>query len=488
MIKVLEVDNIGPVCHASIPVPEDGGVVVLRGRNGSGKTMTLDAFDNLISGRGRSSVRDGALSGSVSGFGVTIKIARSARRSGELEVTSLEGRLSVAELVDPGLKSPEAADSRRIKALIAVAGMAPNVETFYPLFGGRDGFESIVSSSAVDASDMVTMAECIKRDCEAAARKAESEADHEEGRAKGATEASAVVVDGEDDAEVLQELLFAAIENKSRINEKVAASEEARDAAELSQHRLDKAEKEYNGDTLDACRAAEQSAKESTEKATEAVVRAEQALREAQSIEKDCASKLLMASIARENAERHESTVAKWREQIDSAIPPMPTDEQLEKAANDVVAARNAVERGVMIRAAKIKRKEAEVHAERAKEHRKTASKLRHAAKGTDEVLSSVVSKAGSELKVEAGRLVLETKRGMTYFSELSHGERWRIALDVAIKAVGEGGVIVLKQEAWEGLDPIARDAVVSQVKGSKVVILTAECSAADDVVAEVLS
>ena len=492
-MSIVEIENIGPVTHASIPVPESGGVVVLRGRNGAGKTRTLDAVENLISGRGKPSVRDGALSGSVNGFGVTLNIARSARRSGELEVTSLDGRLSVAELVDPGLKSPDAADAKRIKALIAVAGIKPSADMFYGLFGGRDQFEAIASSAAVESSDLVAMADRIKRDCESEARKAESEADHEEGRARGAMEAAGDVADGEDDSETLQSALESAIASKSKIQQQVEASRAAKDAAELAQHRIDKSVEAAGGVSLGECRQLEGQARSSRNEAEMALVAAKKALENAQKAFDDARmtfesaeAKLQLREDATQAALRHESTIQQWREQVEADIPPMPDPEEVKAAIDAVAKARAAVERGAVIRAAKAKRAEAEKHAQKALAARKWAAELRQLGKGTDDVLSDAVSKAGSPLKVQAGRLVLSTKRGDTYFAELSHGERWRIALDVAIQAVGKGGVIVLQQEAWEGLDPIAREAIVDQVKGSEVVILTAECSAQEGVTAEV--
>ena len=71
MSQTIEVKNIGPVEQVSIPVPEGGGIVVLKGRNGSGKTQTLRAIESAATGRGRPSVRDGALRGEINGLGVT---------------------------------------------------------------------------------------------------------------------------------------------------------------------------------------------------------------------------------------------------------------------------------------------------------------------------------------------------------------------------------------------------------------------------------
>jgi len=56
-MPTVEIQNVGPIEHLTLPVPEGGGIVVLRGRNGTGKTLSLDAIDRLTSGRGDVSVR-----------------------------------------------------------------------------------------------------------------------------------------------------------------------------------------------------------------------------------------------------------------------------------------------------------------------------------------------------------------------------------------------------------------------------------------------
>ncbi|MBK8191523.1 MAG: hypothetical protein IPK79_13880 [Vampirovibrionales bacterium] len=113
-----------------------------------------------------------------------------------------------------------------------------------------------------------------------------------------------------------------------------------------------------------------------------------------------------------------------------------------------------------------------------AQEYAEEAKELREKAKQTDEVLSEIVAEIPAcPLRVVDGRLVTDTKRGATFYSDLSAGERWRIALDIAIQAVGTGGLLVIPQEAWEGLDPQNRDAIAKQAKAARVVILTAECS-----------
>ena len=117
--------NIGPLETLTFPIPEAGGVVVFHGRNGSGKSTALRAIDTTVSGKGKVSVRDGTLKGEIDAFGVRVSLARSIRRTGEAEVVSLEGRFSVADLVDPGMKDPDAADAKRIKALVQLSGARP---------------------------------------------------------------------------------------------------------------------------------------------------------------------------------------------------------------------------------------------------------------------------------------------------------------------------------------------------------------------------
>lgn len=484
-----EIQNIGPVSHASIPIPEEGGVVVLKGRNGAGKTRTLEAVEAAVSGRGKPEVRDGALTGEVKAFGVTIKVGRSTRRSGELEVSSLDGRLSVAELVDPGLKSPDAADARRIKALIQVANVAPSVELFHELLGGREQFEAVVSAVAVETADLVAMSDRIKRDCEAAARKEEDKAAHAEGRARGAHEAAAGVdTEVEANPEVLQKQLEVAIRAESELKANCEAAQKASDQAALARTKLVKAESEFDGPSLDDALEAEKKCETETQAIKEAVAAVEQQLAKLRNEYHEACHRQSQAIALRKSVEQHEKTIDHWREQIAATVQKVPSVEERQAAAEAVVKAREAVEAGAIARAARATIEDALKFASSAIEHRKRAAELRSAAKGTDEVLSSVIARAGTPLRVEAGRLVLDTKRGATYYGELSHGERWRIALDIAIKAVGQHGVIVVEQEAWEGLDPYAREAIADQVRGSGVVILTAECSADQEVTAEVFA
>jgi hypothetical protein len=140
-----------------------------------------------------------------------------------------------------------------------------------------------------------------------------------------------------------------------------------------------------------------------------------------------------------------------------------------------------------LVRRAKQHLEDARKAAAEAVEHRQRAEQLRDAARGTDEVLSDVVASTGGSLRVESGRLVTDTWRGVTHFSDLSHGEQWKIALDIGIESVGQKGLLVIDQEAWEGLDPQNRQLIAEHVRDRGVLIITAESSDHDEIVPDVM-
>jgi len=51
-MNTIELKNIGPVGHVTIPCPEGGGLVILHSDNGRGKSKTLEAIESALTGRG----------------------------------------------------------------------------------------------------------------------------------------------------------------------------------------------------------------------------------------------------------------------------------------------------------------------------------------------------------------------------------------------------------------------------------------------------
>lgn len=183
-MESITLKDIGPVKEISFQL-QGFGLTVLSAKNGKGKSIVLDAIQKAALGKGRLPLRDGARRGMVDAGGVVITVGGTTRYTGEFQVENLESRLPLAQLVDPGIKSAEAADKARIKALVALTG----VEASRALFASHPAFASdfgdVVSDEATQTDDLVDMAARVKREYEAKAREAEKEADREEGHVRG---------------------------------------------------------------------------------------------------------------------------------------------------------------------------------------------------------------------------------------------------------------------------------------------------------------
>lgn len=482
----INIQNVGPIEHLRLPLPA-GGVVVLRGRNGRGKSTALEAIDAAAGAKRSLSVRDRQLRGEVSAFGAKITIGRSTRRSGEAEVHTLEGKFSVADLVDPGLIDHAAADARRLKALVQLSGAKPDPTLFYDLLGGPERMAELVSPAALESDDLVAMAARIKRDLEAKARASEETAENFAARAKAAREAvSDVDLDAESDPAALQAALEAAVREDGRLRAGRSAYLAARESTAAAKRQLSHAEAQYAGPTLERASFNEEQLKSLVSEAEATVQEIAAQLRAAEEEFALARNDYAAAISARKQAEHHAAVTKQLIDQIEASAPPNPSDAEIDAAAGAVTQARQAVEQGALIRRAR----EQIAAAEQAEAEQQTAermgARLREAAKGTDDVLTALVGRLGSALRVEAGRLVLDTTRGETYFAELSHGERWRLALDVAIDAVGSGGELTIPQDAWEGLDPINRRAIADHLAATGVVAYTAEATADEELTAMV--
>lgn len=492
-----EIRDVGPIVNQSIPVPEGGGVMVLKGRNGSGKTTALNAVESLVAGKNLVAPRDGCVRGEVDGCGATLRLGRKASRSGELEVISLEGKLSPADLVDPGLKSDEAADAVRIKSLLQLVGAKPDLAPYYALVGGQTEFDEAIPDDLSMIGDAVALSAKIKRGFEAAARRCESVAENEAGKSAAYKKAGdGLDLSIETDVEVLQSRLEGAVAEQSRLITEAAAAEKAAKQAAEARETL------ASSDVVAFADFAKEIAELETELAnTDALVETfEKELSEAQQREKDARrnceeSKKNWQSIdarltkAREQSMKQQAAIQsadntrKTCEDLIAAAESMtaPTIEDVESAAAVVRLTRQALEHAAIVRKAQEQIAKGVEHEKRAKDFVKHATKLRDAATATDTVLSDIVSRCGTPLCVRGDRLWLETKRGMTRFCELSHGERWRVAIDVALQAFPQDSehmpILTVPQESWESLDPTNRKVIAEHAITRGVLVLTAECS-----------
>jgi len=459
--RTIRLENVGPIDRLSIPLP-DAGVVVLRGRNGAGKSHALAAVDSLIGGRGRPPCKDGARKGLVEGVGAKITIGRSTRRTGEAEVVTLEGRLDISQLVQPPIKDEEAADRQRIKALIQLSGQPADAETFKPILPPEVEIGELVSVTDLKRDDPVTLAGKIKRALEAEARRHEKAAENLNSKAAGLQaeideHSISLNLDRKTTEAELQAALVALKELETRAEE----SQRRRSQAEKARQTLEQLRSKQPADqSIEALEAEETNLDEKIEKL-------QRALAVAQERRHQVRRQLDQARLVQSQIKQLEEILA----EVPEAVPP---DQIL--AAQDAVAEAQ-LRHNQAIEAERLRdlKAQADQYRESADKAAAEAERFRNAAHATDEVLNELVSHVTSKLHVEGGRLVCHTDRGIEPFSELSPGERWRVALEIALEQVGHGGLVTVPQECWEGLDPVNRAEVAEIARSVGVVILTAE-------------
>lgn len=470
---VIELDSVGAIRSAKILIPKDGGVVVLTGRNGSGKSTALDAIQAAMTGKGKPPVTDMAKSGSVRVAGVTMTVARSVRRQGELQVETLEGRLSIADLVDPGFVDHERADAKRIKALVGLS-KADISE------GDLHGFpENLIKDLSLD-DPVAAMSELRKR-LNIGANEYEKLSAKDEAAATAIIESMTGDLDTPIDPAAAQERVTAALRAMDALQKQSELAEEAKVRIDAARERL------ASIPDVDAFSAYEKAeslsgiALEEKGHALELKLQYEEALEKYRKSAEAARIARVEASAQAEQAKLR----AELERQIQESHVEPPAQDALDAAASELESAKAEQAKAAQQQVMAQQRERADALILTAQEYADEAKELREKAKQTDEVLSEIVSEiTACPLRVIDGRLVTNTKRGATFYADLSAGERWRIALDIAIQAVGTGGLLVIPQEAWEGLDPANRTAIDAQAKESKVVVLTAECSADDGIVA----
>lgn len=482
--------NLGPITDIEFAL-QSPGVTVLVAPNGSGKTILLDAVQAAARGEGKLPLRDKTRKGKVEAFGACITIGGTCRHTGSFEVTNLEGKFDLAQLVDPRLKSPVAADRARIKALVSLTGVAASPERFKGHEAFED-FDSVVTSDALATDDLIDMAAKIKACYDDEALKMERRAEREFGQATALIPGSDIDLTEECDAEVLQTAYNEARDEVIRLEEQVrnsvkmlqqitkaeAVIDEMGDA-ELVQERsellewlenVDDAIEEKNRDIqllMIKVESLRQDVKQIQSKAVES--RARIATVDRMLVMVDEAKKVLS----------------------DKTAMVVPEEQDITDAKEQLAVAAAAIEQGVKIRAAKENAKKVALHRAAAKTAQDKAGKYRDAGKATDEVLSGCIKcpQVRVESDGKSARLVTDhTIRGASIpYHDLSDGEKWTIAIDIGADQVGEGGLLVISQIGWEGIDGANRLAIHEHAVKRGVYILTAEAASDPNATREII-
>jgi len=341
---MLKVENVGPVKYFTADLPENGGILVLSGPNGCGKTTTLNAIRSLLTGSGTIPKMDGAKTAMLSVFTATATHTKKVVRTGFLPVEHREDRESVAKFVEPGLKTPVSADAQRIKALASLIGDEPTRELFTQTF----------PNAATDLTSDVWGCDNILSACNMAKRQFE---------------------------------------------------EKAREAEKLVSHYQSEAKKYEDKPT----------------------------------------SRYTLYEACQEYVENVDNGKNPNIGIIEAALEVEMWDDNGEIIEEDLIIATEQAER------------------------------YRGYAKQVEDVLQDAIST--ERVSVRNGRIYVKHDRGEILFSSLSYGEKWRVTLDMLVDTIGQSGIIVLDQEAWEGLDIYNRNAINKYVCQCGIVVITGESS-----------
>ena len=477
-MKTIEIDNVGTITHLTIPL--EPGVTVLAGRNGAGKSTALRAIGALATGEGADlEVRDGLdvdTRGKVTGLGATLVVGRRRtdptenasgknRGTGELEIRTLRG-LNLLDLVSPGVLDPERADARRIALLCDLAQVRGGIELFAASLG--DGVKKLASRKTLDADSVPEIASGLRRDIQAAARDAEAVALRLDGEIAGHLSASGGVDGAEPDVAVDH----AAIVSRAvrDLDALLAASGQARKASEQAARaraELESARASFSGPTAEQAEAA-------VRETLEQIEILEREIRDTQSRLAEARAKLAEVKGQHATARTHEERLSRWSESIAAGESAVAVDpESIASAEAHLKASQEASSNAKLDAERRARRRKADELVSRRDEATRTSGELRDLATKCEGVVSEIVNGAGLGLHVRNGRLMVNTSRGDTLFADLSFGEGVRLAVEIAAKSFGrEEALLVVPQEAFEGLDPtnqaeldaIARECGVSIV------------------------
>lgn len=475
-VAEIEIKDIGAVEQLVLKCPRQGGVLVLSGGNGVGKSTTINAVQSLIDGKTRLPKRDGAARGMVDGCGVLISVSGRTVRNGELAVESIEGKYDINQLVDPGIDKPESADAERIKNLLRLTGVKADKKLFDECVGGDQGWAELIGPDATKTEDLVVMAGRIKRDLQGKALAEEQAAENlaQESKVKKGAAGEVDMTLAQKDETELTKALAAAVHRH-------AALLELRDHARATQLRasdaranLDRVIREYRGMSVADAERLVDRAESSVGDLAEQLAALQKRLDTAK-------NELDAARVELRVAKDHERAVEGWRETIASSEAQCPADEEIARAQVDADRAKRELTDFNLARGAYDKLCQAEQLAEEARVHANRAADLRARAAKVDQVLSAAVN--CPELIIDDGRIYTTTDRGKELFAELSPGERAEMAMNIAISALsrqvkpGELALLPLAQEFWAALDNDRKAAIASKLQGTGIVAITAECT-----------
>lgn len=478
--KSVVVENLGPIPYFAF-TPKGPGVTILNAPNGSGKSILLGAIQAAATGTGKLPLRDHTREGRVEAFGAVITIGGKCRHTGGFEVTNIEGKFDLAQLVDPQLKTPQAADAARIKALVSLTGVQASPELFRTHEAFQSSFDEVVRPESIETDDLVEMARRIKSDYDQAARVKEATSQRESGHAAALAPPADLDMDEESDRETLEAAYNEARDERTRLTTLEESARSSKAAREKAKQQLDGlAVDELKADKLAMeVRISSNDAEE--EKNSLLITELQNQIAGLRNRNSVIVTETLNSKARIETIDRQLAIVADAMKTISSDDIIAPSDQSISEANEAVNLAAKAMERGVQIREALSNAVRAGLHRKASSDALRLAATYRDAGKATDDVLSSCIK--CPQLRVESdgknARLVTDaTSRGKSIaYHELSEGQQWTLAIDIGADQVGDDGLLVISQRGWEGIDGANRVAIHEHALRRNVYILTAEKS-----------
>lgn len=479
MNKAISVDNLGPIEHFEFSGSKPG-ITVFSGPNGIGKSIFQKAIETAAKGKGAVPLSDGKRSGRVEAFGATITIGGTCRHTGSFEVLSLNGKINLADLVDPRIDTPAVADKARIKALVKMTGVEASVNRFRSHDAFASTFDAVVSQESTESDDLVEMARLIQKNYYDAALTQERRAERETAMASALVPPADLDLTDESDPEVLQ-----AAYNEARDEVTKLAEQQRTAKASHEKIRLAKESLEAIGDTELTKERADLSKTILT--ATQVVAENNNTIEvllkqidDLKQVNKEQQSKGVDAKARIATIDRQLALVETAKKTLAESVTDFPDEDDIADCNEALEIAAKAIETGTLIRSAKADAKKAQEHRAAAKLASETALKYRDAGKATDTVLSDAIN--CQYLRVEsdgkAARLYADTpERGKTLYHDLSDGQKYRIAIDIGADQVGEDGLLTVDQIGWEGIDADNRVAIDAHAKARGVHIWVLEAS-----------
>lgn len=448
----------------TIDIPEEGGVLVFKGTNGAGKTTAICALQGLLGMKVDVSPSDGAEVAEITGLGRRLRMKGRQSSTGRAIVPTLGTRLDLGKLVDPGVADPAARTKMRTRALVA---LSPNRLKPEDLLD-ESLSEFIDFDTASEIEDPVELEGFLKRsvDREALDLEKKSAVAAKLAEAKRAEAGDIDQLSGDHDLAALSSAHRSAVQKVGDTEKQISDRAEAIQVNAEAEAKIKSLQDSYQGEQPDVL-AAQVAAldadvaelqKQLTAKMGELtkVKRAEAACAEVQ--EKIQLVRERMRDVSKPVL--NEKHLAQFKAKEQAAYQQLLDVELISqrKAALEMAKSQNAT----------------------AVQQAAQAEELRAAAKSISDKIQKFLPEG--PIVIQDGQLCVKHHRRdkLVAYDELSEGERWGIALDYAIKIVGEGGVIPVEQEAWQSLAPSLKLEIVDIALSNRVTVVTAEVSDGD--------